>query len=268
MGVLNVTPDSFSDGGSYWRGNGDLSPAIAQAELMVQAGASFIDVGGESTRPGAKPVSLQEEMDRVLPVVEAIAQNLDVVISVDTSSAKVMTESAALGAGLINDVRALQREEALTSAAATGLPVCLMHMQGMPESMQDNPSYADVVREVASFLSVRVEAANQAGISSDKILLDPGFGFGKTDDHNLALMKGLSALRNLNGGGETFELLVGVSRKSMIGRLLNREVHERLAGSLAFAHHALTQGTAILRVHDVAETVDLIKIFTLLNQQE
>lgn len=268
MGVLNVTPDSFSDGGNFWRENGDLSPAITQAERMVTAGASFIDVGGESTRPGAQPVTLQEELDRVLPVVEAITQRLDVVVSVDTSSAELMTSAASVGAGLINDVRALQREGALTSAANTNLPVCLMHMQGMPQSMQENPHYSDVVNEVANFLSARIDAAKEAGIAEDKIILDPGFGFGKTDAHNLALMKGLQSLRNFRQEKRSFPLLVGVSRKSMIGRLLNREVHERLAGSLALAHHALTQGAAILRVHDVAETVDLIKIFTLLNQQE
>ncbi len=267
MGVLNVTPDSFSDGGNFWRKNGDLSPAIAQAEHMVKAGATFIDVGGESTRPGAKPVTVQEELDRVLPVVEAITQALDVVVSVDTSSAEVMTAAASLGAGLINDVRALQREGALTSAAETGLPVCLMHMQGMPQSMQDNPRYSDVVNEVAGFLSARIDASKAAGIPEDKIILDPGFGFGKTDDHNLALMKGLRSLSSI-GEKQSYPMLVGVSRKSMIGRLLNRDVHERLAGSLALAHYALTQGAAILRVHDVAETVDLIKIFTLLNQQE
>lgn len=262
MGVLNVTPDSFSDGGHFWRDDGDISPAIKQAEAMINAGASFIDVGGESTRPGAKPVGLQEEMDRVLPVIEAINRRLDTIISLDTSSAQLMTEGAALGAGLINDVRALQGEEALTAAAQTGLPVCLMHMRGRPDTMQLAPGYHDVVAEVQEFFLQRLDAATSAGISADRIILDPGFGFGKTDPHNLHLLKHLHLL-----GEGRYPLLVGLSRKSMLGRLLGRDTSERLAGSLALAQYALGFGASILRVHDVAETVDIIKLHQIISSQ-
>lgn len=256
MGIVNVTPDSFSDGGKYYQsGNLNLDIALAESERMVSEGADILDIGGESTRPGAEPVALQEELERVVPLVEKIAAELDVKISVDTSSALVMTEAAAAGAHLINDVRALQREGALEAAVQTGLPVCLMHMQGAPTSMQDKPKYRNVVAEVSNFLSQCVAECVQAGIEKEKIWVDPGFGFGKTLEHNLELFRGLPQLAK-----EGCPVLVGVSRKSMIGHLLNREVDQRLAASLAFAMSAAQKGAAVLRVHDVAETVDVLKV--------
>ncbi|WP_086930798.1 dihydropteroate synthase [Agarilytica rhodophyticola] len=263
MGILNVTPDSFYDGGEYFRNGNDISPALRQAEKMVDAGARFIDIGGESTRPGAEKVGVEEEMTRVLPVVEAICQRFDVVVSLDTSRPEVIAAGVALGAGLINDVRALQHEGALAAAKESRVPVCLMHMQGQPQNMQDTPSYGDVVTEVAGFLQARASACLQAGIDKSHILLDPGFGFGKTDAHNIALLKQLSAFK-LGG----FPILVGLSRKSILGRLLGREVEERLAGSLALAQYALHYGANILRVHDVAETIDIINMFKILNLQK
>lgn len=260
MGVLNTTPDSFSDGGSYYQTGGlNIDLALKRAEQMVNEGASFIDIGGESTRPGAEPVGIEQELARVVPVVEAISQELDVVVSVDTSTAQVITESAKVGAGLINDVRALTRDGALAAGAATGLPVCLMHMQGCPQTMQDSPEYWDVLGDVSDYLESRVQACQQAGIGADKILLDPGFGFGKNDQHNLSLLAKLPKLLELG-----YPLLVGMSRKSMIGRLLNRQVDERLAGSLALAMLAADKGASIIRVHDVAQTRDVIKMRQLL----
>ncbi|WP_075187669.1 dihydropteroate synthase [Teredinibacter haidensis] len=260
MGVLNVTPDSFYDGGRlYGASSLVLEKAIRAAEEMHSAGAAFIDIGGESTRPGAAAIGEQEECDRVLPVVEALAERLDVVLSVDTSTAKVMMEAASLGAGLINDVRSLERDGALDAAIATQLPVCLMHMLGNPKTMQENPAYRDVVSEVDGYLRQRVEtvqgAARRLGVGPPQLLLDPGFGFGKTDEHNLALLRDLYRLSDRG-----FPLLVGVSRKSMIGRLLNREPEQRLAGSLALAFIAVQNGANILRVHDVVETADVIRI--------
>lgn len=251
MGILNVTPDSFSDGGRFTA----RDAALRHAEQMVAAGATLIDVGGESTRPGARIVSPIEELERVAPVVEAIARNLDVIISVDTSTPAVMRESARLGAGLINDVRSLQRDGALEAAADTGLPVCLMHMRGEPGNMQDNPQYADIVVEVRDFLAERMAACSAAGISVERIVLDPGFGFAKTLEHNLSLFKHMGELLALGR-----PLLVGVSRKSMIGKVLGHEVGGRLYGSLGLAALALTKGTHILRVHDVAETVDVVRM--------
>ena len=254
MGVINTTPDSFSDGGTlYHREQLDLDRALARARAMVAAGAAIVDIGGESTRPGASPVTEAEEMDRVLPLVERIAAELDVVISVDTSSPVLMREAAALGAGLINDVRALQRDGALEAAAATGLPVCLMHMQGDPGSMQADPVYADVVAEVAGFLRQRMEVCIQAGIGREQLLLDPGYGFGKTVAHNLALLQGLPQLAAMGA-----PLLVGLSRKSLIGKLIGREVDERLPASIALAVLAVERGAAIVRTHDVAETSDAL----------
>ncbi len=252
MGILNVTPDSFSDGGRYT----DLDAALQRALQMQAAGASLIDIGGESTRPGAAKVGVQQELDRVAPLVEMIARECDVIISVDTSTPEVMREAARLGAGLINDVRALQREGALAAAAATQLPVCLMHMRGEPQTMQDEPHYADVAAEVAEFLQARVAACVQAGISTDRIILDPGFGFAKNTQHNYELFKRLPELLNLQ-----YPLLVGVSRKSMIGHILNQPVDQRLYGSLALAVMALERGAKILRVHDVEQTMDVLKIF-------
>ena len=252
MGILNVTPDSFSDGGRY----NTLEAALQRAIEMHSAGASLIDIGGESTRPGAAKVSVQQELDRVAPLVELIARECDVVVSVDTSTPEVITETARLGAGLINDVRALRREGALAAAAATGLPVCLMHMRGEPQTMQDEPHYDDVAAEVAAFLQTRVAACVQAGISTDRIILDPGFGFAKNTQHNYELFKRLPELLNLQ-----YPLLVGVSRKSMVGHILNQPVDQRLYGSLALAVMALERGAKILRVHDVEQTMDVLKIF-------
>ena len=261
MGILNTTPDSFSDGGSYYQGSRlSLDLVLRRAEQMLQQGAAILDVGGESTRPGAAPVTEQEELDRVIPVVEALVDRLDALVSVDTSSARVITESARVGAGLINDVRALQREGALAAAAATGLPVCLMHMQGQPTTMQQEPQYEDVEHDVTRFLQGRAEACQQVGIAAERILLDPGFGFGKTLAHNLALLRGLPRLAALG-----YPLLVGLSRKSMLGQLLGRPVNERLAGSLALAIEAAGRGAAIIRVHDVAETADALKVWAAIN---
>ena len=251
MGILNVTPDSFSDGGRFAL----LDAALRHAQSMVRAGATLIDVGGESTRPGAPVVSPQEELDRVAPVVERISRELDVIISVDTSAPIVMTEVARLGAGLINDVRSLRREGALQAASATGLPVCLMHMLGEPGDMQDNPQYTDLVGEVSTFLADRMAECAVAGIGPERIVLDPGFGFAKTLQHNLSLFKHMDDLLVLGR-----PLLVGVSRKSMIGQALNRPVAERLYGGLALAALAMTKGARILRVHDVAETVDVVRM--------
>ena len=251
MGILNVTPDSFSDGGRFRQ----RDEALRHAAAMVTAGASLIDVGGESTRPGALQVSADEELQRVAPVVEAIAAELDVIISVDTSCPQVMRESARLGAGLINDVRSLRREGALQAAAESGLPVCLMHMQGEPETMQKNPHYDDLLAEVQAFFAERMAACAVAGIDAGRIILDPGFGFAKNLQHNLSLFKHMQVLH-----GFARPLLVGVSRKSMIGQALGREVDQRLAGGLALAALAVTKGACILRVHDVAETVDLVRM--------
>lgn len=252
MGILNITPDSFSDGGQY----NTLDAALHRAGNMLEAGASLLDVGGESTRPGAQAVSPQQELDRVAPLVEALVKNFDCIVSVDSSTPQVMTESAALGAGLLNDVRALQREGALEAAAQTGLPVCLMHMRGEPQTMQDAPHYDDVAAEVAAFLQQRVDACVVAGISRERIVLDPGFGFAKTLQHNLELFSRLPELHALN-----LPLLVGVSRKSMIGSVLDKPVDQRLYGSLALAVMALERGGKIIRVHDVAQTMDALKMF-------
>jgi dihydropteroate synthase len=259
MGILNVTPDSFSDGGRY----GQRDAALRHAESMVKAGAALIDVGGESTRPGALLISPTEELERVAPVVEAIAAELDVIISVDTSAPAVIRESARLGAGLINDVRSLQRDGALGAAADSGLPVCLMHMRGEPTTMQQSPEYADVLVEVRDFLAERIAVCAAAGIASERIVLDPGFGFAKTLEHNLSLFKRLESLLDLGR-----PLLVGVSRKSMIGRVLGHEVGERLFGSLALAALAVTKGAHILRVHDVAETVDVLRMIAAVEAAE
>nr|WP_281459833.1 dihydropteroate synthase [Pseudomonas sp. P13] len=259
MGILNVTPDSFSDGGRF----SQLDAALRHAEAMVVAGATLIDVGGESTRPGARAVSPTEELERVAPIVERIHRELDVIISVDTSTPAVMRESARLGAGLINDVRALQRDGALDAAAATGLPVCLMHMLGEPGTMQDDPHYHDVTREVGEFLVERLDQCAAAGIAAQRIILDPGFGFAKTLAHNLSLFKHMEALHALGR-----PLLVGVSRKSMIGNALGRPVEERLYGGLALAALAITKGARILRVHDVAETMDVVRMIAAVDSAE
>ena len=252
MGVLNVTPDSFSDGGRFLAAD----DALRQAEAMVADGAAIVDVGGESTRPGAEPVSVQEELDRVIPVLEALASRVEAVLSVDTSTPEVMGEAASAGAGLINDVRALRREGALEAAAGTELPVCLMHMQGEPGTMQQDPRYTDVVTEVHAFLRHRVEECERAGIARERLILDPGFGFGKTLAHNLRLLAELDRLAG------DLPLLVGMSRKSMIGKVTGREVEERLPGSLAVAVMAVERGASIIRAHDVRETVDAVRMTT------
>ncbi|MEO0439066.1 MAG: dihydropteroate synthase [Pseudomonadota bacterium] len=264
MGVLNITPDSFSDGGRWIRnGTPALDSLLTEATAMVDAGAQILDVGGESTRPGAAAVSLQEEMDRVLPVVEALANSCDAVVSVDSSSPELMRAAADLGAGMLNDVRALQREGALEAASELGLPVCLMHMQGSPVTMQEAPAYDNAVADVMGFLQMRANACEAAGISSQKILLDPGFGFGKTLEHNLALVRGLKQLAALG-----YPLLVGVSRKSMVGAITGKPVAERLAGSLALALITLQRGASILRVHDVVETADMMRVYQAVREAE
>jgi dihydropteroate synthase len=250
MGVLNVTPDSFSDGGRFL----PLEAAVAHGLRMVEEGAAIIDIGGESTRPGAAPVSVEEELRRVLPVVERLRQATPAVISVDTSKPEVIREAAAAGAGLINDVRALTEPGALEAAAASGSAICVMHMQGDPRTMQRAPSYVDVVKEVKAFLDERVQRCRAAGVSSDRIVVDPGFGFGKNLEHNLELLR---RLRDLQG---EWPLLVGLSRKSMVGALTGRSAGERAHGSLALAVIAAINGARIVRTHDVAATVDALKM--------
>lgn len=264
MGILNVTPDSFSDGGSLYN-NSQLSVdrALVKAAEMVDEGATLIDVGGESTRPGAQAVSLQEELDRVLPVVEVLNRELDIVISVDSSSAQVIKEAASHGAGLINDVRALTRSGALAAAVEAGLPVCLMHMQGNPETMQEHPEYENILHDVTAFLEARILACMQAGIPKDRIILDPGFGFGKTLEHNLTLLNRLEQLYTIG-----LPLMVGTSRKSMIAGVLDKEVDQRLAGGLATVAIAVMKGAKILRVHDVAETVDVVRMTESVMQEK
>ncbi|NBB83702.1 MAG: dihydropteroate synthase [Alphaproteobacteria bacterium] len=251
MGILNVTPDSFSDGGDF------VAPerALQHARQMVADGAAIIDIGGESTRPGAPAVPAAEEIRRVVPVVEAVAASLPVPVSVDTSKPAVMRAAADAGAGLINDVRALRAPGALETAADLRLPVCLMHMQGTPRSMQQDPQYGDVVAEVCAFLRTRVAACRAAGIPEDALLLDPGFGFGKTLDHNLALLANLGAVCAVGP-----PVLVGLSRKSMLGAVTGRPARERLAAGLAAGLLAVERGAAIVRTHDVAETTDALKL--------
>jgi dihydropteroate synthase len=245
MGILNVTPDSFSDGGVFFA----PEAALAHAQEMVAAGAAIIDVGGESTRPGAAPVALQEELRRVVPVIEALCDTLPVPVSIDTRNPAVMQAAVAAGAGMINDVNALQAPGAMEMAASLGVPVCLMHMQGIPESMQENPEYTDVVAEVRQFLAGRANACLAAGIARERILLDPGFGFGKTTRHNLLLLQQLGGLV-----AEGYPVLVGLSRKSLIGKVLGLPVDERLYPGLALAVLAVWQGAAIVRTHDVRAT--------------
>ncbi len=249
MGILNVTPDSFSDGGQFV----SVETALIQAQQMVAEGAAILDIGGESTRPGAEIVPVDVEISRVVPVIEAIRRELDIPISIDTMKPEVMRAAVAAGAGLINDVQALQQAGALEAAAELDVPVCLMHAQGSPQTMQADPRYDDVVREVTDFLSQRVAACEAAGISRDKLMLDPGFGFGKKAVHNLRLMKRLSDLIS-----EGLPVLVGVSRKSMIGASLKVSVEERLAASLSLATLAVWQGVKLIRSHDVKETVQAI----------
>ncbi|MFM5402910.1 dihydropteroate synthase [Aeromonas veronii] len=251
MGILNVTPDSFSDGGHF----NQIERAVAHARQMVADGATLIDIGGESTRPGAPDVSEQEELDRVIPVVERLVSECDVMLSLDTSKAVVMREGCKAGAHLINDVRALLEPGALDAAAEARVPVCLMHMQGQPRTMQVEPHYDDLVGEVKVFFDERIAACLAAGIAREQLLLDPGYGFGKTLAHNYQLLAAQRALLDYG-----LPLLVGMSRKSMIGNLLNCPVGERLAGSLACALIGMQHGARIIRVHDVRETMDALRV--------
>lgn len=254
MGVVNVTPDSFSDGGTLYSDNAlSVAAAVDRAAQMVAEGASIIDVGGESTRPGADAVSADEELSRVVPVIEALRARFDVAVSIDTSTPQVIAAAAQAGAGLINDVRALQREGALQAAADTGLPICLMHIQGEPKTMQQEPHYDDLFGEISDYFSQRIAACEAVGIAREKLILDPGFGFGKTLQHNLQLLKNMQRLQSFG-----LPLLVGMSRKSMIGNTLNKPVDERLYGGLAVAVMALERGASIVRTHDVAATVDAL----------
>jgi dihydropteroate synthase len=252
MGILNCTPDSFSDGGAF------VSPerAVAHAHAMAEAGADLIDVGGESTRPGAEPVGVEEEIRRVIPVVRALAERLGIPISVDTSKPEVMAAAVEAGAGMINDVRALSAPGALARGASLGVPVCLMHMQGEPRDMQRAPTYMDVLADVRGFLAGRIRASLEAGIAQGRLIVDPGFGFGKTLTHNLALLARLGELADLG-----VPLMVGFSRKSMLGAICGRGPEGRLAAGLAAVVLALERGAAILRVHDVAETVDAVRVW-------
>jgi dihydropteroate synthase len=263
MAVLNTTPDSFSDGGElYGGGQLDLSAVLARVESYLKDGADIIDVGGESTRPDATPVHVNQELDRVVPIVEALVERFGALVSVDTSSPLVMKEAANAGAVMINDVRALRREGAVEAVVRANLPVCLMHMAGEPGGMQKAPNYRDELGEVRDFLIKRVSVCERAGIARENILLDPGFGFGKTLKHNLTLFRGLDTLVDLG-----FPVLVGVSRKSMIGSILDKPVEDRVAGSVAMAMLAAQRGARILRVHDVAATVDALKIWNAVEEE-
>jgi dihydropteroate synthase len=250
MGIVNVTPDSFSDGGRY----AFTTAAIAHARQLIEEGADILDIGGESTRPGAFLVNEQEELDRVLPVIEGL-YGIAVPISIDTSKPEVMRAALAAGASMVNDVNALQAEGALHVVAESDAAVCLMHKQGTPQTMQHRPAYQDVIAEVSRFLHERVAVAVAAGISLDRIVLDPGFGFGKTVEHNLDLMRHMGRLLEFG-----VPILAGLSRKSMLGAITGRAVEDRLAASLAAALLAVQGGAAIVRVHDVRETVDVLKI--------
>lgn len=259
MGILNTTPDSFSDGGMFQ----NLDIALNQVEQMVSDGAGIIDIGGESTRPGAAEVNEQEELDRVIPLIEAVKRHIDVAISIDTSKAGVMKQAVASGADIINDVRGLQNEGCLQVAAQANVPICLMHMQGLPRTMQENPQYNDVVGDIIEFFEQRIAACLAQGIKREQLIIDPGFGFGKTLEQNYQLLANLKAFKTMG-----LPILSGTSRKSMIGKLLNNEVEDRLIGSVTTAVIAAQQGANIIRVHDVKETVEALKIamFTLANK--
>ncbi len=261
MGILNVTPDSFSDGGQF----NELDAALRHTQNMLEHGATFIDVGGESTRPGATPVSLSQELDRVIPVIAAIASRFDVIISIDTSKAEVMKEAVSNGAGLINDVRALREPNALQTAAELAIkhniPSCIMHMQGKPETMQIAPKYDSVVDTITGFFSEQIARLTDAGFHYKQIMLDPGFGFGKTLDHNFEMLKHFVHFTQFD-----LPVLAGLSRKSMIGKLLSREVNDRLAGDITVNTIAALAGASVLRVHDVKEAMDVAQIIRKLNQ--
>ncbi|CDU03164.1 Dihydropteroate synthase [Vibrio coralliirubri] len=256
MGILNVTPDSFSDGGKF----NSLDNALLRAERMIQAGVSIIDIGGESTRPGAPDVPLEEELARVIPAIKAIRANFDVWISIDTSKAEVMRQAVEAGADLINDVRALQEPGALEAAADANVPVCLMHMKGQPRTMQANPNYDDVLTDVEAFLKERVEACEAVGISKDQLILDPGFGFGKTIEHNYHLLAHLEKFHTLG-----LPVLAGMSRKSMIFKLLDKAPADCMVASVTCAAIAAMKGAQIIRVHDVEDTLEAMKIIEVMN---
>ena len=251
MGILNVTPDSFSDGGRFT----GRDAALRQAEAMARDGAAIIDIGGESTRPGAADVPVQQELDRVVPVIEAVVAAVDLPVSIDTSKPEVMRAAVGAGAAMINDIRALREDGALEAAAGLRVPVCLMHMQGQPRTMQSRPAYDDVVTEVAEFLAARVRDCVAAGIAEDGIIVDPGFGFGKSPRHNIELLANLRQLRSVGR-----PILVGLSRKSTLGELTGRDVTERMPASIAAAVIAVVEGAQIVRVHDVRETVDALRV--------
>jgi dihydropteroate synthase len=254
MGILNVTPDSFSDGGKY----ASYNSALYQAEKMIEDGVDIIDIGGESTRPGAIAVSEKDEVERVIPLLAAIKENFEVKVSIDTSKAEVMRQAVKHGADMINDVRALQNDGCLAVLAECNLPICLMHMQGLPKTMQDNPMYEDIISDIKRFFIKRINSCEQKGINRSRLILDPGFGFGKTLAQNYQL---LAQLEQFNDFG--LPLLSGTSRKSMIGDLLSRNVEQRLAGSIATAIIAAQQKANIIRVHDVKETFDALKILKM-----
>ena len=258
MGILNVTPDSFSDGGRF------VVPddALVQAERMIAEGADILDIGGESTRPGAAAVSLDEEMARVLPLIERVAAEFDVPVSIDTSKPQLMRAAVAAGAAMINDVSALRAPGAVAVVAALGVPVCLMHMQGEPRTMQAAPQYDDVLADVIRFLGDRVTVCVAAGIARERLLIDPGFGFGKTLQHNLALLRGLGQFRQLG-----LPILVGISRKSMLGAITGKPVGERQTASVAAALMAVERGARIVRVHDVAAMVDALRLWRAVTDQ-
>lgn len=257
MGVLNVTPDSFSDGGRFI----DAEPALEHARRLAGEGADLIDIGGESTRPGAAAVSADEEIDRVVPLIERLVATLDIPISIDTSKPEVMRAAVAAGASMINDVTALTTDGSLAAAAELGVPVCLMHMQGTPRTMQSDPQYDDVVDDVFDYLADRVRACEAAGLARERLIVDPGFGFGKTLAHNLSLLHGLERFQGLG-----LPVLVGMSRKSMLGAVTGRAVEDRVSASVAAALMAVERGAHIVRVHDVAATVDALRLWQAVRQ--
>jgi len=257
MGILNITPDSFSDGGKFTH----IDAALTQVDRMIDEGASIIDIGGESTRPGAASVSDTDEIARVIPLLKAIKKRFDVKVSIDTSKATVMAESIEHQADIINDVRALQNDDCLAVMSQTDLPICLMHMQGLPRTMQAAPIYNDLIEDINVFFKERIQACNNVGISTERIILDPGFGFGKTLEQNFELLAKFSTFKHFK-----LPLLAGLSRKSMLGNLLNREVNDRLSGSITTAVLAAQQGANIIRVHDVKETVDALKVLATVNK--
>ncbi|WP_375087930.1 dihydropteroate synthase [Shewanella youngdeokensis] len=259
MGILNATPDSFSDGGQF----NSIAAACHQADVMVAQGAKFIDIGGESTRPGANAVSEADELERVLPLIEYVAKHHDVWISIDTSKPEVMRAAVNAGADLINDVRALQEPGAIEAASELNVPVCLMHMQGQPRTMQQAPAYDDVIKDINQFFKHRIEACLEAGMKRENIVLDPGFGFGKSLAHNYELLRRLSEFKPLG-----LPLLAGMSRKSMFGQLLNRDVSQRLSASLAGNMLAVQAGASIVRVHDVQETADMLAVLHATNHYQ